>query len=94
MSSGTVFLRGKLKRRYTQQAGKPALKEENYIGVISLIKYKSQPVVYTNFGLGSGEIAFYLFGCNGNLVNCDADDEVGEIPDLARGNIIYTSLKQ
>lgn len=64
----------------------------NYIGVIALIKYKSQPVVYTNFGLGSGGIAFYLFDCNGNPVSCDADDEVGKIPDLARENIIYTSL--
>ncbi|KAA0988729.1 hypothetical protein [Dyadobacter aurulentus] len=66
----------------------------NYIGMISLIRYKGQPVVYTNFALGSGGIAFYLFDCNGNPVSCEADDEAGKIPGLAmaKENVIYTSL--
>lgn len=68
----------------------------NYIGIISLIKYKSQPVVYTNFGLGSGGIAFYLFDCDGNPVSCEDAEEAGKIPDLAkaRENIIYASLNE
>ncbi|WP_439584059.1 hypothetical protein [Dyadobacter bucti] len=66
----------------------------NYIGIVSLIKYQGQPVVYTNFGMGSGGIAFYLFDCNGNPVNCEANDEAGKLPNLAKTKeaVIYSSL--
>jgi hypothetical protein len=64
----------------------------NYIGTVSLIRYKDQPVVYTDFAMGSGGIAFYLFDCNGNPVSCEGDDAIGNIPNLAKENIIYSSL--
>ncbi|MCE6992921.1 hypothetical protein [Dyadobacter sp. CY323] len=66
----------------------------NYIGIVSLIKYQGQRVVYTNFGLGSGGIAFYLFDCNGNPVNCEVNDEAGKLPNLAETKeaVIYSSL--
>ena len=61
-------------------------------GTVSLMSYKDQPVVYTDFAMGSGGIAFYLFNCKGNPVNLEADDEVGNIPNLAKENIIYNGL--
>lgn len=64
----------------------------NYIGIISLINYKNKPVVYTNFALGSGGVSFYLFDCNGNPVDCEPGNETIKIVNLARENIIYTSL--
>jgi hypothetical protein len=67
----------------------------NYIGIISIIYYKSQPVIYTDFALGSGGVAFYLFDCNGNPVSCQAD-EATKLPGVAneRKNIIYASLNE
>lgn len=66
----------------------------NYIGIISLINYRGQPAIYTNFGLGSGGVAYYLFDCNGNSICCESGSEAFKLPDLAtnKKNIIYTSL--
>lgn len=60
-----------------------------YIGEIALVKGKNGSAIYTNFGLGSGGIAYYLFDCDGNPIT-----GLGAISsqDFGDKKIIYSSL--
>jgi len=65
----------------------------HYVGVISMIRYRGNTLFYTDFALGSGGIAYYLFDCDGENIVITGEG-AGEIPNEAkkRGNIIYSSL--
>jgi hypothetical protein len=64
-----------------------------YVGIISILKYQNTALFYTNFGLGSGGIAYYLFDCTGDRVYPTTADE-GNIPAEAsqRKNVIYSTI--
>lgn len=67
-----------------------------YIGIISMIRYEGNTLFYTDFGLGSGGVLFYLFDCEGDIVipsMLNKDDPFyffreGE----KKHNIIYSTL--
>jgi hypothetical protein len=40
----------------------------NYFGNVWITKYNGQDVVVTDFGLGSGGVAYYTFNCNGDEI--------------------------
>ncbi len=60
-----------------------------YIGEIALVKGRNGSAVYTNFGLGSGGIAYYLFDCGGNPIT---DFETISSKNLEDRKVIYSSL--
>ena len=64
-----------------------------YIGIISIVKYQNTVLFYTNFGLGSGGIAYYLFDCKGDKIHSTISGS-GNIPGEARQrkNIIYSTI--
>lgn len=67
-----------------------------YIGRISIIPYNGRPVFYTDFGLGSGGIAFHLFDCKGSRIIPEDPSEAVKLPGLAalKANTIYSSISE
>ncbi|GAB2767703.1 hypothetical protein GCM10027275_07680 [Rhabdobacter roseus] len=64
-----------------------------YIGTVSLIKYQGTPLFYTNFGLGSGGIAYYLFDCQGKPFFITGEDGAKVLGQATKKeNILYSTL--
>jgi hypothetical protein len=67
----------------------------NYIGIISMIKHNGQTLFYTNFMMGSGGIAYYLFDCDGALVLIPTEGYNNKTREAyKKKNIIYASIAQ
>lgn len=60
-----------------------------YIGFISIVQLQGESYFLTNFGLGSGGVAYYLIDCSGDHIL----ESKGSLPTLEvlLKNAIYTS---
>ena len=65
----------------------------NYIGWISLTTFKEKPHFVVDMGMGSGGIALYLFDCNGNLIQPKSGEIFPDFQSVAKGKVIYSSLR-
>lgn len=65
----------------------------NYIGIVSIVQYRESSLFYTNFMLGSGGIAFYLFDCDGVFFADISSEDYAFFnrEGWKRQNIIYSS---
>lgn len=64
----------------------------NYIGYISAVQVNGKRLFFTNFMMGSGGIAHYVYDCKGEI----PDFSQLSIPslDYIRRNIIYTNIEE